>query len=233
MQVGEGIYTLAEAAALLRIPTRRLSRWVNGYVRGGVRYAPLWHSSMVEESGGESVSFADLMEARVVAAFHETGVRIPVIREAIDRARLEYGQGRPLSTRRFRTDGRRLFGEIPNARESASGEPALVDIGLNQRVFRSIVEPALRNVEFEDGSAARWWPLGGRRIVVLDRARSFGRPIDAASGVPAHVLHDALGDARGPEGETPREAYRGVARLYGVPEKVVREAETFSRRFAA
>ena len=233
MHVGEGIYTLAEAAALLRLPTRRLSRWVNGYVRDGVSYAPLWRSSMVWESDGESISFADLMEARVVAAFHGTGVRIPVIREAIDRARSEYGEERPLSTRRFRTDGRRLFGEVAGARTAPSSESGLVDVGLNQGVFRSVVEPALRDVEFEGDSAARWWPLDGRRIIVLDRARSFGRPIDATSGVPAHVLHDALGEPGAAEGETPRAAYRGVARLYGVPEKVVREAEVFSRRFAA
>lgn len=233
MHVGEGIYTLAEAAALLRLPTRRLSRWINGYQRDGTTYGPLWRSAMVEASSGESISFADLMEARMVAAFNTTGVPVPFIREAIERARAEYGGERPLSTHRFRTDGRRVFGELPIDETTLPSESGLLDIGRSQRVFRSIVEPALQDVEFDGDSAARWWPLEGRRVIVLDRARSFGRPIDATSGVPAHVLNDALGEMDGPAGRRPRADYLGVASLYGVPEKVVREAEEFSHRFAA
>lgn len=243
MNVGEGVYTLAEAAALVEIPRRRLGRWVNGYHRGGVEYPPLWRSTMVAESDGEAISFADLMEARMVAAFHETGVPIPTLREAIERAQHKYGVQRPLSSQRFLTDGRRLFAEISDpdavvslperraagARKRVPAGTDLVDIGSRQQVFRSVVAPTFRNVDYEGDDAVRWWPLGERRAIVVDPSRSFGRPIDAASGVPTRALADALGPGR----KRTVSHYRNVARLYDVPEKVVREADRFAQRFAA
>jgi hypothetical protein len=47
----------------------------------------------------------------------------------------------------------------------------------------------LKGLEFDDhGAPFLWWPLGRRKNVVVDPARSFGQPIDAVSSVPTRIL---------------------------------------------
>jgi uncharacterized protein (DUF433 family) len=71
-----------------------------------------------------------------------------------------------------------------------------------------------------DVEITRWWPLGHRRMVVVDPQRAFGAPIVVNSGIPTATL--AL--AAGREG-SPRE----VTRWYPVTEREVRDAIAFER----
>jgi uncharacterized protein (DUF433 family) len=70
----------------------------------------------------------------------------------------------------------------------------------------------------------RWWPLGEKRLVVLDPTRNFGRPIVARHGVPTEVLASAA-KASGSIGE--------VTRWFEVAEREVRDAVEYEQRLAA
>lgn len=234
--LGRGVYSAPEALRLLNFhrsdgePARPISRqtvhrWLHGYVfesTGSRRHsAPLWKPDYANDNGELEISFRDLIELRFVKAFRDFGLSMRTIRQCFESAVAEVDDARPFSTQKFRTDGRTIFLDI--TRDVKEGE--LVDLRSRQAVFREVVAPSLRDLEFEADVVARWYPLGERRrSIVIDPARSFGRPVVSTTGVPTMVLAGAVRV----EGSEER-----VARLYEVPLQDVRDAVTFEMRLAA
>ena len=62
------------------------------------------------------------------------------------------------------------------------------------------------------------------RDVILDPERNFGHPIIGAHGVPTKALAEAVVA----DGTVAK-----VAKLYGLPQRAVRDAVEFERRLAA
>jgi len=182
---------------------------------------PLWTPDYLNDNDQIELSFRDLIELRFVKAFRDLGLALPTIRECFKRAVEEVQDERPFSTRRFRTDGKSIFLDITN--NLPAGE--LVDLRWRQRVFRTIVEPSLKDLEFDASVVTRWFPLGmNRKSVVLDPARGFGRPIVTRTGVPTEVIVQAV--------KTEGSAVRASA-LYEVTLTEIRDAERFEERLAA
>jgi len=66
--------------------------------------------------------------------------------------------------------------------------------------------------------------MGEDRLVVVDPARNFGRPVIAPRGIPT----EALADAARVTG-----SIREVSRWFEIPEAEIREAVDFETRLAA
>ena len=221
--VGVGLYSVSEAARLTRIPARRIRRWVEGYAWGAAgarRSGPVVESQLAAIDGSIGLGFRDLMEVRFVDAFRRVGVSWPVLRIAHQRAAELFETAHPFNTKRFLSDGRRIFAEV--GRES--GERALLDLADNQWALRKVITPFLHGMEFGNGGVVRWWPLGERRQVVLDPERVFGQPIVHREGVPTIVL------ARAAQVEKSIEI---VAGWFEVDRKAVRDAVDFESQLAA
>ena len=222
--IGVGLYTIPEAARLVGVPSRRIRRWVHGYRyrgRDGAEAAsePLWHADTPATDTTVGLSFLDMMEVRMVSAFRGHGVSWAVIRDAARHACDLFRDNHPFTMRRFQTDGNRIFGE---AAEEQGGR--LLDMNRRQWVSKPIVQRSLFDgIEFDGGQAARWYPVKSRKIVV-DPARSFGRPVLADYGVPTEVLFAAFKV----EGSVDK-----VSRWYDVPKPAVRAAIGFERQVAA
>lgn len=183
---GIGLYTPAEAARLTGIPAGRLSRWLRGHDAKGRHYDPLWKPQVDIGDDRVYLGFRDLMEARTVAAFAESGLSPQFIRRAIGLARELIDDSHPLSTRRFKTDGRTIFLEV--AKEEGAEDASLIDIVRRQYTFRQIIERSLKDVEFDGIAPVRWFPANRQAGIVVDPARSFGQPIDDKTGIPTAVL---------------------------------------------
>ncbi|MCW3784196.1 helix-turn-helix domain-containing protein [Defluviimonas salinarum] len=222
--VGVGLYTITDAAQLLKAPPRTIRRWMEGYdySREGERrhVEPLWRPDLPEIDGEVEISFRDLIELRFVRAFTEIGLGLKAIRNCLDVARDCIGSDRPFSTGRFRTDGKTIFLESLGHSE----DPKLLDLRKTQYVFRDVVEQTFRDLDLEDDMVARWRPYRGKETIVVDPARAFGQPIATAFGVPTIVLFEA---ARA-EGSAAR-----AAALYEVDPAVVRDAVRFHEELAA
>lgn len=218
--VGIGLYTLAEAGRLVHVAPSTISRWLRGHDAGGRRYEPLWHSQVDLGEDGLFLGFRDLQEVRVVAAFIARGLSPQRVRQAIGLARDLVGDERPLSTKRFRTDGRSLFLQMVEE----DGQTKLIDLFKRQFAFREIIEQSLTNLEYDDGgSPSLWWPLGRGGSVVVDPARSFGQPIEAETSIPTATLA-AAAKAEGSQ--------QAAARAWGVPLRSVRRAVAFEDHMA-
>lgn len=212
---GIGAYSPVEAGRLLNIPPATLRHWLFGYGydhQGSKRrQPPLWRAQYGTEQEEPLLGFRDLLEARIVRGLREAGLGLPTIRACLTLAREVAEDDHPFSTRRFRTDGRTLFIE--------HGEGVL-DLKTRQHLFRRIIEPSFRELDFDVDAASRWW-LGPERTLVVDPARSFGQPIVAQSGVTTARLAQAV-EAEG--------SIERVARQFDLPSATVRQALAFEHR---
>jgi uncharacterized protein (DUF433 family) len=234
--LGRGVYGAAEALRLINfrrsfetsghtISPQTVARWLRGYdytVDGVVHHSdPLWRPDYANNDDTIELSFRDLIELRFVKTFKDHGLSLQTIRKCFKRAVDLVHDERPFSTQKFRTDGRTIFLQITD--EVREGE--MIDLKHRQSVFQSFIQPSLHDLEFDADIVARWFPLGsGRKTIVVDPARSFGRPISVEGGVPVETLRDAV-EAEGSD--------KVVALLYDVPLAAVRDAVAFQQRLAA
>ena len=208
--VGIGLYTPAEAERLTGVSRSKVTRWLRGHDAQGKRYGRLWQPQIDIGDGRVYLGFRDLMEVRVANAFISKGLSAQKVRRAIELAGEMEGVERPLSTLRFRTDGRSVF--LQMSRED--GADHLIDLFRQQYAFSEVVGPSLVNIEFDrDGIPERWWPTGKASGIVVDPARSFGQPIDATTSVPVATLA-AAAPAEG--------SVEAAARSWAVPIGAVR-----------
>lgn len=223
--VGLGLYTIPEASRVTGVSQGRVRRWVKGYhFRSGEdarSSEPIWALQIPPLDGSISLGFLDLMEVRFIDAFREAGVGWKTIRFAAHKAKELLHSEHPFSSKVFKTDGRTIFAQIVQP----SGRNRLLDLAKSQYAFNQVISPSLyKGIEFSTSNQAiRWWPMGLRRKVVLDPARSFGQPIVSDEGVPTGVLATAHKVA---------ESVEIVAHHYEVSPRSVRDAIEFERKLA-
>lgn len=215
--IGVGVYTIPEAARLSRVSSGRIRRWLRGYTfptkTGRHASLPVVTSSLPPLDGELVLSFLDLQEIRFVDAFLRAGVKWKTLRRAHQKANEALGRY-PFSRGRFLTDGRDIFEDLAPSLGRSDG--AFLDLVTDQASFKSVVQPYIVDLKFaDDGQAIEWWPLGKKKMVVLDPQRSFGQPIVAREGVPTNIL------ARAYRAE---QSFPRVARWFKVNERAVRHA---------
>lgn len=218
--VGVGLYTPAEAARLLRIPAGKIARWLRGHEVKGKWYDRLWRPQVDLADGKIYLGFRDLMEMRTAHAFMQVGLSAIMVRRAIDEARNLTDDERPLSTKKFFTDGRSIFLEIVDE----SGDQKLLDLFKRQYAFKRIMEASLKDVEFDGAAPSRWWPMTKAQKILVDPERAFGQPIEAESGVPTAVLA-AAASAEG--------SAEIAARLWQVSVPAIKRAVKFENELLA
>ena len=192
--LGKGLYSLPEAAWLMGIPIAKLRRWADGYTfqhRGEDRFSkPIFQRDLVNRQNKSSLTFADLIELKLVSMFREQGVSMVTIRAAAQAAVKRFGSNHPFAIRRFDTDGKRIFATLEDTKVRGISQERLVEeIALSQTVMEDIAQPFFLKLEYENDEVSLFRPLGKGSRIVLDPHRAFGKPIDEKSGVPTFVLY--------------------------------------------
>jgi uncharacterized protein (DUF433 family) len=181
----EALYTAAEAARIVDVPTSTLATWVHGYERRPAGRAVVHGAALLEalpaDPGRASLPFITVAEAMVLAAIRHQGVPMQRIRPALEVLRRELGVEHALATRRLYTEGAELlFDYAEHTGGTAAGEAAreLVVVRSGQRVFTEVVAGYLKRISFaDDGWAQRLSPPQYRDAeVIVDPRFSFGQP---------------------------------------------------------
>lgn len=230
--LGRGIYTLPDAARLVRTDARKIRRWLYGYDYERLvgdqprRYhsEPLWQPEYKADELGERVlGFRDLMELRIVREFVSRGVPLAVVRYCLAAAKDMFGDDYPLTRQRFLTDGETVFHEALDVVATSEDGPALIDLRKRQHVFRTIVKDSLyAGIEYEGDVARRWYPEGKGHAIVVDPQLQFGHPTIERSGVPTSAIY-ATWLAEGKKRAT-------VAKLFEVEPRHVDAAVRFEEK---
>jgi hypothetical protein len=223
--LGIGIYSIPEAARISHVPASYIRRWLWGYkytVKGQVlRAGPLWSPQLPEIDDARALTFRDLVEVQFVYRFQQLGISLQTIRKTIGLATELLDRSFPLSSVRFKTDGKKVFAEVI---EDPAERSHVFDLRTGQYLLRYVLDylyDALEYSEFDE--LVRWWPLGKGRRVIVDPKRSFGRPI-----VPEGVQTNILVSSFRSEGDM-----KAVASWFEVSESSVSDALEFERSLKA
>jgi uncharacterized protein (DUF433 family) len=196
-------YSVVEAAHYLRMPEETLRSWVVGrlYPVAGrtTRSKPLIR---LDDPKGQYLSFINLVEAHVLAAIRRRhGVKLPKVRSALDYLRRQFQIERPLVDQSFQTDGLDLFveryGELINAsREGQRAMKEIIGVYL-KRIERDAKGLPMKLYPFTRDTQAEAAPASDPRVVVMNPAVSFGRPVIAGTGIPVSSVYERYkaGDA--------------------------------------
>jgi uncharacterized protein (DUF433 family) len=135
------------------------------------------------------------VEAHVLAAIRRRhGVKLPKVRNALDYVRRQFQVERPLVDQTFQTDGLDLFvvryGELINA--SREGQRAMKEIiGMYlERIERDAKGLPIKLYPFTRDTQAEAAPASDPRVVVMNPAVSFGRPVIAGTGIPVSSIYE-------------------------------------------
>jgi hypothetical protein len=223
--LGIGIYSVPEAARLSQVPAEYIRRWLWGYryvIKGRLREAdPLWAPQLSSIDAVRALTFRDLIEIRFVYRFRQEGISLQTIRKTIGLATELLEKSYPLSSVKFKTEGKRIFAQII---EDPDERGYVFNLKTGQYLLDYVLDFLFDALEYSDfDELLRWWPLGKDRRVIVDPARSFGRPI-----VPEGVETKILAQSLEPEGNV-----RAVAEWFEVSETSVVDALEFERSRAA
>ena len=214
--LGSGIYTFAEAGRLTGLAPRRVRDWFRGrpITQKAGRRSRVFDADYSDAAGGR-ISFLDLIEVLVAGNLRELGIPLRGVRKAHAELRRFLHTPHPFSHRGLFTDGRAIFLHMEDRSRSDS---ELIEVVSRQQAIPQVLLPQLTRVDYDPGSAlARQWRVAAG--VVIDPARSFGKPVTATSGVPTSILAAAF-RANG------RDAER-VADWYGISAADVNAAVRF------
>jgi uncharacterized protein (DUF433 family) len=189
-------YSVAEAAHYLHIPEETLRSWVAGrlYPVGGQRKRsrPVIH---LDDPKRQYLSFVNLVEAHVrVAIRRRYGVKLPKVRNALDYLRRQFRIERPLVDQTFQTDGLDLFveryGDLINT--SRDGQGAMKEIigAYLERIERDGAGMPIKLYPFTRDTEAETLRGTNPRVIVMNPAVSFGRPVIAGTGIPALSVYE-------------------------------------------
>lgn len=216
--IGLGAYGIPEACRFARVNVRTANRWMAG--AGRDRRDRLFKPDLPPVDSRYALSFLDLVDLLVVGRFRDEGVALQTIRRVYARLRESLDTPHPFSHRRLLTDGRTIFMETV---EQVGSDPNLQEVLSGQRAMPEVLKPYLKQIEYasETQTAVRWNIATG---VVIDPARSFGKPVIATEGTTTFVLARSY-FANGKDADL-------VADLFDVSPEAVRQAVAFEGEFA-
>jgi uncharacterized protein (DUF433 family)/DNA-binding transcriptional MerR regulator len=179
-RLGVGLYSVPDAARLIKVSSQQVRRWIDpqdGLIQ------------RVLSPDEQTITFLELMELHFVKMFREAGVSLQTVRRAATTAARHFECAYPFTIHRFDSDGRTIFATLIKAEKKRK---LIEDLQHGQYVFETIVRPFFKKLEYHQDDPVRFWPMGHSHRVVLDPRRQFGKPIDAASGVPTRALFRAV-----------------------------------------
>ena len=182
------LYTVPEAARVLRIPDSTLRWWLEG--KDG--RPPVLRR---EPSGSTNVTWGELVEAGLLRAYRERDFSFQYMRSFVSRLRDLVGVPYPLAhARPLVGPDRHLF--LKAHQEAGTEETSLVYKAMDGQVmFDSMIEQFVEQVEFalegdERTWAIRWYPAGRKSPVVIDPEFAFGAP--TVRGTRTEVIAEAV-----------------------------------------
>lgn len=219
-RIGEGIYTVPEAAHILNLSTPKVRRWIKKYWEidfPGENHAI--DSYTWGESRDKAFNFYTLIEIIAVHTFREIGVSFQKIKLAHEILAGILETIYPFSTSQLMTDGITIFYKYDDA--------ALLNLDKSmQTSFKRIIEPYCQKIDFDENNylAERYWPLGKEHAIVVDPHHSFGQPTIAGTNITVDSLLTLI--RAGEKKEI-------VASLYDISVREVDDAILFQHNRAA
>lgn len=212
------IYGLVDAAHYLRLPYQTLRYWT----KGSKSVEPIVNLVSYDPP---RMSFANLLECHMLSGMRKRyNLRLPKVRKALRTLAQMYPSPHPLIDRKLETNKIDVF-----IREY--GDDELLNLTHpNQRSFSEFLELFMERIEVIDNGLLRFFPFVEKRspseprIIMMNPAVSFGRPVIAGTGIPTAVIASRF---------HARESISDLAKEYGRTDQEIEEAIRWESRAAA
>ncbi len=210
LTLGNGIYTVSDMAKILRLPYAKVYRWLNEYWDGELGKAFESNYSWTVNNS-RAVGFHTLVEFYVMMQFARAGVRTrevlnahKMLSEDLD-THFPFAQKKVLEN--IRTDRRKIF---------LNENGRIITLDMTRQLNLSFIHLFCKNLEFDkELLAARFWPLGKNKNIVVDPKRQFGHPVVGNTNIYPETLYN-LYKAGEPE--------KFLAFTYEISEQEVKDA---------
>ncbi len=150
------MYSLAVAAALLRVPQSTLVYWLEGGERRGRLYRPVIRQE--PRGRGAAVTWGEFVEAALLREYRQRRVPMAELRAFIDKLRDDFGVPYPLADRRPLVSGKTL---VLQAQDEAGLAPefCLVSDVRGQMLLLPPADAFIQRIDWgDDDLAAAWRP---------------------------------------------------------------------------
>jgi len=139
-----------------------------------------WHrdTTLSEREEGARLSYLELVEVAVVAAYRKAGMKLREIREARAWLSEMFNEEYPFATLRLKTDGVDLMID--------HGDTVVLANRRGQFAWKHIIARRFHEFDYEGGIAARWHVAGRSAPIIIDPRIQFGAP--SVRGVPTWSL---------------------------------------------
>jgi uncharacterized protein (DUF433 family) len=214
--LGTGIYTMPDVAAILGLPQAKVRRWLREY--WNVHFGKVDQTVFSDGTGKELVTnFYTLIEFFTFYQLRDRGVTAQQIVKAQKVLEGVFKTAYPFATSNILTDGKDVLftGEV--------GDIIQADQTL-QIIITEILTPFCKKIDFDRQSLAnRFFPLDRQHNVVIDPHRQFGQPVVGDTNILTETVFNL---------------YRGgesadfIGRIYDLTPEQVQDAITFHRNAA-
>lgn len=180
------LYNYAEADRLAGVPRSTSNRWVKGYNYRNDRGQRVMQPSMTAGPEGRTeggVSFFDLISIKAIDGLRKRGFGARKIRDVVRYCQDELGVDYPFVTLRFKTGRREIY--------MHAGDGRLLEVLGGQQgaqAWDQILDPFLKDLDYHNDFAHRWWPLGKDELVMVDPGYGFGLPVIVGSGLRTELV---------------------------------------------
>ncbi len=207
--VNDGIYTASDVAAIFKLNYKQVHYWFGSYVKNrlpekGVRY-------FYERHGVTAVNFLTLIEMYVFYRMRENKIQPRQILEYHSFLRKLHNTEYPFATSKILLSGKSLYmhhnGQLMDANETF------------QHVMKDVILPWAEQIEFDDGIAARFYPLRNKKTVVVSKSHQFGEPTVSGTNIKTSTVHRLYSSG---------ESTEFIARLYELERQQVEDAIEFA-----
>jgi uncharacterized protein (DUF433 family) len=195
------IYKISEAAQYAKIAPQTVAAWHG-------------QDLLTAKDKGAELSYLQLIEVAVVAAFRKMGVSLKTIRATREYAQSTLKSEYPFAELRFKEEAKHLFLDSTQI-DVKEGSVVQADQG-GQLAWAHMIG-RLREFDYEQNGIVLQWHVAGRGSpIIIDPRISFGAP--AVNGVPTWVIKGRY-DAG--------ESNADIAEDFGIKRDEVKEALKF------
>ncbi len=183
-EIGYGIYTVTDAAMLLRLPVSKVRYWLNKFWDERLAESP---SSKFSWGDGrsKSVNFYTLMEFFVFYQLRKHGISVGKILKTHQFLSNKFGIAYPFASYQIMTDGKSILFSPDSGESIVTATPKL------QHNITGIIKEFVEKIDFagDQKLAMRFFPDGRKSSIVIDPERQFGQPIIMGTNILAKTIY--------------------------------------------
>ena len=216
-QIGGGIYSVPDIAHILRMPVKKVNRWITDY--WDKEFSKNFGSSYSWQIGkSKTVNFHTLVELCISFQLSEADLPTKSIIEAHKTVGEIFNTPYPFASNEIisniHTEGKKIY-----FKDLKQG--IIFTLDLKRQLNLSFIQFFFKKLEFNEHSIAnKLWPLGKDKHIIIDPSHQFGQPVIQNTNIYPETVYSMF---------IAGEPINFIAELYSITEQDISDAIEFCK----